>query len=410
MKSKAIVKVDLKTAVNLWFHCQSMHRPRGSVKLTPAVLSGFLEKVGALQLDSINVVERAHYLTLWSRFGNYDKADIDQWIYQDKIAYEYWGHEASILPISHLPLGRRRMKLFPPESWLNSSWWKQQQTSPASKRRVLRRLRTEGPLESAHFEKTVGDRKRAQQLGAVAPVMPGHKEDKRSLQLLWHAGKVAVSTRRYFRRIYDLSERVFPETETVTRAAYHDSWLFIGLKGNGIATEKHLENYFTAPKLKAPERRAIIDRNLKAGRIVEVQIDDRKDRCFMLPEHVDQLNALDDPTGTTLVCPFDSFLWQRKRAEALLDFHYRIEIYVPQKKRQFGYYVLPILHDGKLVGRLDPKLHRDKALLEIKSIYLEETFKRTPRFDQALRETLHDLAAFVGAQDLQMPAGWGALA
>ncbi len=410
MKSKAIVKVDLQTAVKLWFRCQGMHRPRGSVKLTPATLSGFLEQGGALQLDSINVLDRAHYLTLWSRFGNYDKAEVDQWIYQDKIAYEYWGHEASILPISHLPLGRRRMKAFPPESWLNSSWWKQQQTSQASKRRVLRRLRSEGPLESAHFEKTAKDRVREQQQGAVAPVMPGHKEDKRSLQLLWHAGKVAVSARTHFRRIYDLSERIFPETETATRAAYHDSWLFISLKGNGIASEKHLENYITAPKLKAPERRAVIDHNLKAGRIVEVKIDDLKERYFMLPAHVDQLNALEYPTGTTLVCPFDSFLWQRKRAEALLDFHYRIEIYVPQKKRQFGYYVLPILHDGKLVGRLDPKLHRDKALLEIKSIYLEETFKRSSRFDQALRETLHDLAQFVGAQNLKVPAGWGVLA
>ena len=341
MKSKAIVQVDLETAARLWFHCQGMHRPRGSIKLTPAILSGFLEQVGALQLDSINVVERAHYLTLWSRFGNYDREEVDQWIYQNKIAYEYWGHEASILPISHLPLGRRRMKLFPPESWLKSSWWTRYETSQASKRRVLRRLRTEGVLESVHFDKTAVDRIREKNQGAAEPVMPGPKEDKRSLQLLWHAGKVAVSARRHFRRIYDLSERIYPETGQANLSQYHDSWLFIGLKGNGIATEKHLENYITAPKLKAPERRAVIDRNLKAGRILEVKIDDLKGRYFMLPEYLDQLYTLDDPVGTTLVCPFDSLLWQRKRAEELLNFHYRIEIYVPQKKRAFGYYVPP---------------------------------------------------------------------
>ena len=92
-----------------------------------------------------------------------------------------------------------------------------------------------------------------------------------------------------------------------------------------------------------------------------------------------------------------------------MNFHYRIEIYLPAKKRVFGYYVLPILHDGRLVGRLDPKFHRDKTLLEIKSIYLEADFERTPRFDRELRETLQDLAQFVGAQELKAPAGWGVL-
>ena len=406
MKGKATVHVDQGTAVRLWLHCQGMDRPRGSIRLTPGILGEFLEKVGALQLDSINVVERAHYLTLWSRFGNYDREEVDQWIYQNKIAYEYWGHEASILPISHLPLGHRRMKLFPPESWLKSSWWTRYETSQTSKRRVLRRLRTEGALESVHFDKTAEDRIREKNRGVAEPVMPGPKEDKRSLQLLWHAGKVAVSARRHFRRIYDLSERIYPETRPARLSAYHDSWLLIGLKGNGIASEKHLENYFTAPKLKAPERRAVIERNLKAGRIIEVKIDDLKDRYFMLPEYADRLHALDDPVGTTLVCPFDSLLWQRKRAEELLDFHYRIEIYVPPKKREFGYYVLPILHDGRLVGRVDPKLHRNKNLLEIKSIYLEEAFQRTPRFDRELRETLQDLARFLGAQALKAPQGW----
>lgn len=409
MKSKAIVQVNLETAVRLWFHCQGMHRPRGSVKLSPAILGEFLEQVGALQLDSINVLERAHYLTLWSRFGNYDKDEVDRWIYQNKIAYEYWGHEASILPISHLPLGRRRMKLFPPESWQKSSWWPRYETSMASKRRVLRRLRDEGALESVHFEKTDEDHTREKKQGVARPVMPGPKEDKRSLQLLWHAGKVAVSARRHFRRIYNLSERIYPETRHAKLSEYHDSWLLIGLKGNGIATEKHLENYITAPKLKAPERRAVIDRNLKSGRILEVRIDDLKGRYFMLPEYVDQLHTLDEPVGTTLVCPFDSLLWQRKRAEELLNFHYRVEIYVPPKKRAFGYYVLPILYDGRLVGRLDPKFHRDKTLLEIKTIYLEETFKRTARFDRELRETLQDLAQFVGAQRLQVPEGWNVL-
>ena len=409
MKGSPSIKVDRETVVRLWFHCQHLHRPRGATPLTPATFSDFLEQVGALQLDSINVLERAHYLTLWSRFGPYDREMLDTWIYEDRLAYEYWGHEASILPISHLPLGRCRMAAFPPESWRNASWWTHYDTSDASQQRVLDRLRSEGALESMHVEKTDRDRAREKKQGNAKPVMPAPKEDKRSLQLLWHAGQVAVSGRTSFRRIYDLAERIYPATDRAQREAYHDSWLLQGLRGNGIASERDLTNYFTAPKLKAPERRAVIARNLKAGRILEVRIDSLSGRHFMLPEHVDRLTALDDPVGTTLVCPFDSLLWQRKRAEALLDFHYRIEIYVPPAKRTFGYYVLPILHDGRFVGRLDPKLHRDQDLLEIKALYLEEGFTRTTRFERELRETLHDLAHFVGARRLALPDDWRVL-
>ena len=240
--------------------------------------------------------------------------------------------------------------------------------------------------------------------------MPMAKEDKRSLQLLWHAGKTAVSNRRHFRRIYDLAERVYPDSKPASQAAYEDSWLFVGLKGNGIASEKHLMNYFTGPKLKAPERKKVIERNLKKKRIIEVEVQGRSQRYFMMPEYVDLLDKVDAPTGTTLVCPFDSMLWQRGRAEDWMDFTYRIEIYVPQKKREYGYYVLPILHDGRFVGRLDPKLHRKEQTLEIKAIYLEDGFTRNARFDQELRETLYDMCSFLGARNLVLPTGWSALA
>ena len=112
----------------------------------------------------------------------------------------------------------------------------------------------------------------------------------------------------------------------------------------------------------------------------------------------------------TLICPFDSFLWQRKRAEQLLDFRYRVEIYVPPAKREFGYYVLPILHDGRLVGRLDPKLHRDRGELEIKAIYLEPGFERGTGFERMLGETLDSLRRFVAAERLTLPRGWNKIA
>ena len=111
------LRLDRATIVRLWLQRQGLSRPRGTERLTRSTLTDHLERTGALQVDTINVVDRAHYLTLWSRFGPYDRRRLDRWVYRDRAAYEYWGHEASILPISHLPLGLRRMRRFPPESW-----------------------------------------------------------------------------------------------------------------------------------------------------------------------------------------------------------------------------------------------------------------------------------------------------
>ena len=397
----SVPSFPLDQVVRLWFHRQGLSALRGSSKLGKRTLTAHLEKTGGLQLDSVNVVDRAHYLKLWSRFWAYDRKRLDRWMYQERAGFDYWGHEASIRPISHLPLGRRRMKNFPPESWSGKSWWSLYDTSTSSRRRVLRRLRHEGPLESVDFEKRPGDGTDPRGGGLQLP-----KEDKRSLKLLWHHGRVGIRTRRHFRCVYDLAERVYPPGPIASTAALEDSWLLIGLTGNGVASERHLANYFTAPDLNAADRKKVIQRNLQTGRIVEVRVEDVSGRFFALPEHLEGMEALPEPQGTTLICPFDSLLWQRRRAEEFLDFHYRIEIYVPEARRQFGYYVLPILHNGRLVGRLDPKLHRDRSELQIKAIYLEDGFKRDPTFDRGLAETLESLRGQLSAERLQLPKGW----
>ena len=391
-------KFTREAATRLWLHRQGLDRPRGSTPLEPAAFVDHLERTGALQLDSVNVVDRAHYLTLWSRFGSYDRSKVDRWVYGDHLAYEYWGHEASILPISHLPLGRRRMRRFPPESWSGRAWWSRYATSTASKRRVLRRLRAEGPLESVDFQPQPAERE--EKTDSLAWRL---KEDKRSLKLLWHDGRVAVAGRRHFRCVYDLAERVYADGPAATLAEYHDSWLLIGLSGCGIAPERHLVNYFTGPELNAAERRRTIARNLRKKRIVEVEVDGLRGPCYALPEHLDGIDRLPEPAGTTLICPFDSLLWQRKRAAELLDFHYTVEIYVPAKKRKYGYYVLPILHEGRLVGRLDPKLHRDRGVLEIRALHFEPDFAPTAHFETGLNDAVADLADFLGADDIVMP-------
>jgi uncharacterized protein YcaQ len=383
--------IDLEDVVRLWFHRQGWSRPRGET-LTKRRFVDHLERTGGLQLDSVNVVDRAHYLTLWSRFGTYDRRQVDRWTYRDRAAFEHWGHEACVLPASRLPLSRRGMRRFRPEG----PWWSQYMPSTASIRRVLKRLREEGPLESADFEKSPE---------GSGPWW-GWKEDKRALELLWFQGRVAVSSRTHFRRAYDLAERVYGDATPASLAEYEDGWLLTGLSGNGVATEKHLTNYVTAPRLKTADRKRVIARNLRKGRVVEVEVRGRRGTFLARPEDLEGASALPAPTGTSLVCPFDSLLWQRERAEDLLGFRYRIEIYVPPKKRRYGYYVLPILHEGRLVGRLDPKLHRDRGELEIRSLHLEPGFERGADFDAALAKVLTDLAAFLGATSIALPRGW----
>jgi uncharacterized protein YcaQ len=402
---RTIPELDAAAVTRLWLHRQGLAHPRGTVAASKAALADHLERTGALQLDTINVVERAHYLTLWSRFGAYDRAALDDWCYRERAAYEYWGHEASLLPIGHLPLGRRRMRGFPPPSWRAKSWWKYFDVPASAKRRVLRRLREEGPLESADFERRPGVEVEDLWAGAA----PLAKEDRRALQLLWHDGRVAVRSRRHFRRVYDLAQNVYPAGPAASAGAYADSWLLAGLAGCGVACESHLADNFTAPTLTAPERRAVIARNQRRQKIVLLRVRGLGESFFALPELLDGIAALDPPRGTHLLCPFDSVLWSRKRVLQLLGFAYRVEIYVPPPKRRFGYYAMPVLHDGRAVARIDPKLHRDRGVLEIKSIHLEPGMRRDGGFDRGLAGALADLARFTGAARVHLPRGWSRL-
>lgn len=430
MASRPPPTLALEDVLRLWFHRQGLATPRGEAALGKAAFTGLLERTGGLQLDSVNVVDRAHWLTLWSRFGDFDRRRVERWVYRDRAAFEYWAHEACILPAAHLPVARRRMKRIP-ELWAGKSWWQHFNTSTASRRRVLRRLRAEGPLESTDFERGAHEPRVDGGWGSTLP-----KEDKRTLQFLWHSGRIGVSTRRHFRRVYDLAERIYPPAAAATRTQEEDAWLLRGLSGNGVASLPQLVGYVTASGLKAADRRRVLERHLRKRTVVEVALEGRDEPYYALPEHLDLLTSLEPVRGTTLLSPFDSFLWQRRRAEELLGFRYRVEIYVPEAKREHGYYVLPVLHDGRLVGRVDPKLHRDRGVLEIRRLSLEPDGERNgepgvavgagagrarsvarargshrkgdlPRaLTDGLRESLESLATFLGAEQLELPRGW----
>jgi uncharacterized protein YcaQ len=394
VSSGGVPRLAREQVVRLWLDRQGLLRPRGR-RLTRRALVEHLERTGGLQLDSVNVVDRAHYLTLWSRFGPYDRETVDRWIYRDRVAYEFIAHEACIEPLRRLPLSRRYMREFDPQS----DWWRRRKADIGVRRAVLRRIRGEGPLESADFKNPSG----------AKAGWWSWKIEKMALEWLFRRGRLAVSDRRSFRRVYDLAERVYPPGPAASRREWEDSWLLQGLAANGVATEAHLAGYLTAPRLSAADRRAILARNLKRGRVREVAVDGLPGAWFALAETLDDLGRLPRPRGTNLLCPFDSLLWQRRRAEDLLDFRYRVEIYVPPPRRVHGYYVLPILHEGRLVGRLDPKYDRQAGRLVIRRLQMAPGFDGGADFRRGLAGALTDLAAFLGAGGVDLPAGWRGL-
>ncbi|MBM4116916.1 winged helix-turn-helix domain-containing protein, partial [bacterium] len=240
---RALPRIKREQVVRLWLARQGLAAPRGR-RLTRAQFLAHLDGCGALQLDSVNALARAHLLTLWSRYGQFAPATVDRWVYKERLAYEFWGHEASLLPLSSLPLSRRYMRDWAPRG----PWWEDRRAGEAIQRRVLRRIREEGPLESAHFEAAPDE--------AGGPWW-GWKDAKMALEWHWRRGRLAVSERRHFRRVYDLAERVYPPGPTASRRAHAESWALIGLGANGVATARHLDHYLSAPRLMAPERAAV---------------------------------------------------------------------------------------------------------------------------------------------------------
>jgi uncharacterized protein YcaQ len=389
---------------------QHLARPR-TRRLTASSLVGFVEDVGGLQIDSINVVERGHHLTLWSRFGPYDRAAVERIAYRRRLLFEYWAHAACLVPASHYPAWRRAMLDY---SVRNRAWGAWLKTNRRVLRAVEDALAEGGPLGSADFEHR------------RAPGSSGGwwnwKPAAHALDYLWMSGRALVHSRSHFRKSFDLCERVMPgaaASEPLTQEAFRRWHLRQSLRALGAASETDLRMYLTFPRLAAAERRQVLRAALEAGEVVEVEVEDDRGRHFALAEDLPALAAAGrrrrPAAGTTLLSPFDSFLWHRDRTRRLFGFDYTLEVYTPGHKRVHGYYSLPIFHDGQLVGRLDPKAHRAERRLEVRAVHFEPWFAKGDAPPAAswgaidpdavlagVAEALRSLATFVGAEHVTL--------
>jgi uncharacterized protein YcaQ len=391
----------------LFLERQHLVRPRAA-PLSPRRLCRFVEDVGGLQMDSINVLDRAHYLTVWSRFGPYDRAELDRVAYRRRLLFEYWAHAACLVATSTLPYWRRAMLDY---RLRHTGWSKWLRRNPKVLNQVRAAILANGPMANADFE-------RPRSAGATTGWW-SWKPAQHALHYLWMTGAVTVDSRRHFQKRFDLFERAMPSVrnvQTVSSPAFARWHVERSLFAMGAATENDLSRYLTFPRFASRARRAAVRELRDAGEIAEVSVEGSNKSWLALTRDLPALSrtrrTAAAPRGTTLLSPFDSLLWHRDRVARLFSFDYRIEVYTPAHRRIHGYYSLPILHDGEFIGRIDAKAHREERRLEVRRVHFEPWFAALQAApvggapldrDQAfagLAEALRSLATFVGADDV----------
>lgn len=372
---------------------QGFGRPRPPAATTRDLLRT-IERTNLFQIDSVNVITRAHYMPAFSRLGAYDPALLDRLAWgrrAERRLFEYWAHEASLLPLAMHPLLRWRMARADRGAlgWANLRAYARERRPEAMA--VLDRIRAEGPLAASAFTEGRG-RSGWWEWG----------EGKRALEWLFWAGHVTTATRRgAFERVYDLTERVIPPailalpTPDPTQA--HQALIRLSARALGIATATDLRDYF---RLDPADTRAAIDALVEAGALLPATVPGWSQPAYFDP-------AARRPRrieGQALLAPFDPVVWNRARTERLFGFRYRIEIYVPAGQRQHGYYVLPFLMDDRLVARIDLKADRQAGRLLVRRWSAEPhaPADTAPRLAAELR-TMADWLGLDTVDDLPAP-------
>jgi uncharacterized protein YcaQ len=357
-----------------------------------------LSRVGLLQIDSVNVLQRAHYLPLFARLGPYDTDMLDRasWNAPRRL-FEYWGHEASLLPVATQPLLRWRMESAYVDAW--GGIRRVFEEHPELVERVLETVGERGPVAASEIAALVGDQRRR------SGPWWDWSHTKRALEFLFWSGQVTSARRRGFERLYDVPERVLPaeviETPTPSVQEAQRGLLKVAARSMGVASERDLRDYFRLPAAEAKERIAEL---VEAGDLLPVTVDGWRNHAYLdpgarFPRRVDACAVLG---------PFDSLIWERDRVERLFGFRYRIEIYVPAEKRVHGYYVLPFLLGERLVARVDLKADRQAGVLRVQAAHAEE--HAPPDTAERLRERLEAMAGWLGLDHGLAVAGRGDLA
>ena len=346
-----------------------------------------IRRMGALQIDTIQTVARSPYLVLWSRLGAYEPRWLDELLADGKL-FEYWSHEACFLPVEDYPLYRRRMIEAGSLGWKYSHEWVAEHRAEVEK--VLAAVRERGPVRSSDFARTDGR----------AGGWWEWKPEKRALEMLFSAGELMIARRHNFQRLYDLRERVLPSWDDAQLPPRDESGRALALKAVaalGVTTARWAGDYF---RTGMKETAALVARLGEEGALLRVRVEGWQEDAYV---HPDNRRLLKQAAAgelraelTTLLSPFDPLVWDRERGREVFGFDYRLECYTPAPKRRYGYFTLPVLRRGALVGRLDAKAHRREGVFEVKSFHLEPGTQLTDESAADVASALNECAAWHG--------------
>ncbi len=353
-------------------HQRYATRPRNA---GPADVAAEVRRLGCVQLDSISTVDRAHRLTLSSRIGRFRPAAVSDLLGAGRL-FEYWAHEACLLPIEDYPLFKRRMEHLRERHW----WGREHEHDPEVKERVLAALREHGALPTRFFE------------GGGGGGMWNWKPEKRILEDLFAAGEVVVAGRDGFQRLYALPEQVIPrwalEAPLPSEQEFRRGYALRAVQGRGALTESGIaEHCRFQGGIKA--MRPVVDELVAAGLVRRVAVADGG------PPVVVPADAVIDgaaPRAGVLIAPFDSLLWDKPFVERVFGFEPLIEVYKREHERIYGYYVLPFLHGDRLVGRADLKADRAEGVLHVKAFHLEPGVRNSRALNDAFDRAAERLA------------------
>ncbi|AOL07410.1 MULTISPECIES: crosslink repair DNA glycosylase YcaQ family protein [Burkholderia] len=362
-------------------------------KATKSDVLDAIRRMAQLQIDTIHVVARSPYLVLFSRLGDFSPQWLDEHLAEARL-FEYWSHEACFLPVEQF--GLMRYKMLDPSGmgWKYAAEWHEQNRPDIE--RLLARIRAEGPVRSADFTR---------EDGVKGNGWWDRKPEKRHLEVLFTTGDLMVSERRNFKRVYDVRERVLPDWDDTRdlppRSAVLPALLDYTCRALGVVRADWVADYYRLPRR---SYRAELEQLAGAGDLIPVAIDDWKEPAYvhrsleaLLPAaEADTLRS----TVTTLLSPFDPVVWDRRRASTLFGFDYTIECYTPGHKRRYGYFCLPVLHRGRLVGRIDAKAHRTLGTFELKAVHVEPGVRFGTGLAADVAKAVKKLAAWHGTPEV----------
>lgn len=363
-------RITPQQARNLHVAAQGLAAPPKR-RARKADVAAAIARMRVLQIDTIHVVARSPYLVLFSRLGAYQQQWLDE-LLADGALFECWAHEACFAPIADFALHREharhdaRLK-----HWAMRIAERARSEHADGVQALLAHVRASGPVKSSDFERSEGS----------GGGWWGWKNEKRWLEALFALGELMIARRENFQRVYDLSERVlanararhaFDERAPTTPDARR-AFELGAVRALGITQARWINDYFrSGGKLKD----AALDAYVERGELVRVDVDGWDKPGYVHADHIDLLASARAgrlrATHATLLSPFDPLVWDRERAATMFGFDYRIECYTPSPKRRYGYYVLPILHRGRLVGRCDAKAHRADGVFEVKALFFED--------------------------------------